>query len=116
MKLTRSLLAIAITFTLSSAAFIALPARTVTAQDSRVALQRGFRTGYSDGYMAGYRDTLDNVSKDFTSHEEYSKADRAYNKEYGSAEDYTDGYRQGFESGYDAGFRSVHSKRTCRRI
>jgi hypothetical protein len=54
--------------------------------------------------MAGYRDVLDNASKDVTSHEEYSTANRAYNKDYGSLDDYRDGYRQGFESGYNTGF------------
>lgn len=104
MKLTRSLLAIALSFSLSLVTFIALPIQSANAQDSRIALQRGYRTGYSDGYMAGYRDSIDSVSKDYTRHGEYAKANRAYNKEYGSAEDYTDGYRQGFESGYNTGF------------
>ena len=104
MKLTRSILAVALSFSLSLVAFIALPIHTVTAQDSRIALQRGFRTGYSDGYMAGYRDSIDKSAKDYTRHGEYSKANRAFNKEYGSIEDYTDGYKQGFESGYDTGY------------
>ncbi len=104
MKLTISLLAVVLSFSLSLVTFIAFPIHSVNAQDSRVALQRGFRTGYSDGYMAGYRDTIDSASKDFTRHAEYSKANRAYNKEYGSIEDYNDGYRQGFEAGYDTGF------------
>ena len=73
-------------------------------QDSPVALQHGFRTGYSDGFMAGYKDTIDSLAKDYSRHAEYSKADRAYNKDYGTVEDYRDGYQQGFESGYDTGF------------
>lgn len=77
---------------------------TLSAQDSKVALQRGYRTGYSDGYMAGYRDAIDNAAKDIRRHSEYSEANRAYNKDYGTLEDYSDGYRQGFESGYDTGF------------
>ena len=75
-----------------------------TVQDSDVALQRGFRTGYSDGYMAGYRDTIDSVAQNHTRHAEYAKADRAFSKEYGYKEDYRDGYQQGFESGYDTGY------------
>ena len=104
MKLTRSLLAIALSFSLSLLTFLALPIHTTTAQETRVALQRGYRTGYSDGYMAGYRDSIDTVAKSYLRHEEYSKANRAYNKDYGTAEDYRDGYQQGFESGYDTGF------------
>lgn len=69
-----------------------------------VALQRGFRTGYSDGYMSGYRDTIDSASKSFIRHADYKKADRAYSKDYGQIEDYRDGYQQGFESGYETGY------------
>jgi len=104
MKLTRSLLALALTFSLSLLSFLALPLHTTTAQEVNAALQRGYRTGYSDGYMAGYRDIIDSAAKDFARHEEYTEASRAYNKDYGSIEDYRDGYKQGFESGYDTGF------------
>ena len=104
MKLTRSLLALALTFSLSLLSFLALPLHTTTAQEVSAALQRGYRTGYSDGYMAGYRDVIDNAGKDFAQHEEYSDANRAYNKDYGALEDYRDGYKQGFEAGYDTGF------------
>jgi hypothetical protein len=68
------------------------------------ALQRGYRTGYSDGYMAGYRDTIDGISRNYGRHAEYGKADRAYSKDYGSIGDYRDGYQQGFEAGYDTGY------------
>ena len=104
MKLTRSLLAIALTFSLSLLSFLSLPLNTAIAQELNAALQRGYRTGYSDGYMAGYRDVIDNSAKDFSRHPEYLEASRAYNKDYGSVEDYRDGYRQGFESGYQTGF------------
>ena len=104
MKLTRSLLALALTFSLSLLSFLTLPLTTITAQEINAALQRGYRTGYSDGYMAGYRDIIDNSGKDLSRHQEYTEASRAYNKDYGSIEDYRDGYRQGFESGYETGF------------
>src|SRR5215207_2065667 len=104
MKLTRSLLALALCFSLSLLSFLVLPTSTVTAQEINAALQRGYRTGYSDGYMAGYRDVIDNSSKEFARHEEYIEASRAYNKDYGTFEDYRDGYRQGFERGYETGF------------
>ena len=104
MKLTRSFLAFALSFSLISLSFLAVPIRTVTAQENNAALQRGYRTGYSDGYMAGYRDVIDKASKDFASHEEYLDANRAYKKDYGTIEDYRDGYQQGFEAGYDTGF------------
>lgn len=72
--------------------------------DPAFAINRGYRTGYSDGYMAGYRDIIDGSSKSITKHVEYAKADRAYNREYGAIDDYRDGYQQGFEAGYARGF------------
>ena len=104
MKLTRGLLALALTFSLSLLSFLTLPAHTAIAQEINAALQRGYRTGYSDGYMAGYRDVIDNQAKDYKHHAEYADASRAYNKDYGTIEDYRDGYQQGFEAGYSTGF------------
>jgi len=104
MKLTRGLVSVSLILSLAFISFIALPIQTVSGQDSKIALQRGYRTGYSDGYMAGYRDTIDGNAKEYARHAEYSKADRAFNKDYGTVEDYKDGYQQGFESGYDTGF------------
>ncbi len=104
MKPIQSLLAIALSFSLFSIAFLSFPVQQVTAQDTKNALQRGYRTGYSDGYMAGYRDTIDNAAKRYDKHNEYAKANRAFNKDYGMLEDYRDGYQQGFEVGYNAGF------------
>lgn len=101
MRLTRGLVSLSLIFSL---AILALPVQAFAAQDSKIALQRGYRTGYSDGYMAGYRDSIDGSAKDFAHHSEYSKGDRAYNREYGTIEDYRDGYQQGFESGYETGF------------
>ena len=68
------------------------------------ALERGYRTGYSDGYQAGYRDTIERAARDYRNKEEYTRADRAYIAAYGALEDYRDGYQQGFEVGYGAGF------------
>src|SRR5882757_10069715 len=104
MKLIRSSLAIVLNVTLVSATFLGFAVQSAPAQDSRIALQRGYRTGYSDGYMAGYRDVIDNTAKNYARHSEYTKADRAYSKDYGLVEDYRDGYQQGFEIGYNTGF------------
>lgn len=103
MKLARSIIAIGISLTLAFLTTLPL-ATAVTAQDIRAALQRGYRTGYSDGYMSGYRDSIDNLGRDVVRHNEYGEANRAYNAEFGSLDDYRDGYRQGFESGYETGF------------
>jgi hypothetical protein len=68
------------------------------------ALERGFRTGYSDGYNAGYKDVADGASRDVQNKQEYQRADRSYNQVWGPLEDYRDGYQQGFERGYAAGY------------
>jgi hypothetical protein len=104
MKLLRRSMSVRLTVALVSAAFLGFAVQAASAQETGVALQRGFRTGYSDGYMAGYRDTIDSMARNYTRHAEYTKADRAFNKDYGTAEDYRDGYQQGFESGYDTGY------------
>ncbi len=96
-------------------ALMAMPAFTVAAtrsfsisqqdvQQSIGALERGYRTGYSDGYQAGYRDTADGAARDYRNKDEYLRADRAYATSYGALEDYRDGYQQGFEAGYGAGY------------
>ncbi len=68
------------------------------------ALERGYRTGYSDGYNAGFKDVSDGAARDFKNKEDYQRADRSYNDVWGPVEDYRDGYQQGFEAGYAAGF------------
>src|SRR5205085_8938639 len=68
------------------------------------AIMRGYRVGYSDGYQAGISDAAKNAAREFRNKPEYDHADRAYNSNYGSLDDYRDGYRQGFEVGYVAGF------------
>ena len=112
MKLTRSFLAIALCISIVILATLTASVQTVSGQETKAALQRGYRTGYSDGYMAGYRDSIDNLVKDLSRHSEYSDAKRAYNTEYGTLEDYSDGYRQGFEIGYGAGFDKLSFEST----
>ncbi len=104
MKLARGLVSLSLIFSTALLSFIALPMSAYAQDAAKIAIQRGYRTGYSDGYMAGYRDIIDGSDKNYTRHPEYAKADRAFNKDYGTIEDYKDGYQQGFESGYDTGF------------
>src|SRR6266496_4893914 len=73
-------------------------------QTQSTALERGYRTGYSDGYNAGFKDVADHATRDYQSKDEYQRADRSYNQVWGTQEDYRDGYQQGFESGYAAGY------------
>jgi hypothetical protein len=97
--------ALFISLTALSAQSIVVSNQTaLAAQDSTGALERGWRTGYSDGYQAGYGDSVDNAQRDFRNKEDYQRADRAYSTAYGPLEDYRDGYQQGFEMGYGAGY------------
>jgi len=77
---------------------------TVVQNQGSTALERGYRTGYSDGYQAGFADQSSQASRDFANKEDYKKADRAYVDVWGPIDDYRDGYQQGFEIGYAAGY------------
>jgi hypothetical protein len=68
------------------------------------ALERGYRTGYSDGYNAGFKDVSDGGARNYQNKQDYQRADRSYNDVWGPLEDYRDGYQQGFEAGYLAGY------------
>lgn len=106
MKFSKNILVLALSVSLSNLVLPIVLSTSVSAQTANlnIALQRGYRTGYSDGYMAGYRDTIDTLGRDHTRHDDYRKADRAFNKDFGTLEDYRDGYQQGFEAGYSTGF------------
>lgn len=107
MKTRRQFLAASIAFAFVLAAlasFVAL-APVAHAQDQQYgAIERGYRTGYSDGYQSGWSDQLRGASADYRSKEDYKRADRAYIGAYGPVEEYRDGYQQGFEVGYEAGY------------
>lgn len=74
------------------------------AAQGTTALERGYRTGYSDGYSAGSRDVSQQAARDYKNKEDYQRADRSYNDVWGPIEDYRDGYQQGFEAGYTTGY------------
>jgi hypothetical protein len=74
------------------------------AQAQTTALERGYRTGYSDGFSAGSRDVSEHAARNYQNKEDYQRADRSFNNVWGPIEDYRDGYQQGFEAGYAAGF------------
>lgn len=96
-----ALLSLAFISTFSS---LQVPAGRVHAQGQSTALERGYRTGYSDGFAAGSRDMSDRAPREFQNKEEYQRADRSYNQAWGTPEDYRDGYQQGYEAGYTAGY------------
>jgi hypothetical protein len=104
MNLTKSFFALSLSISLVFVSFLSFTVQSVSAQDTGNAVRRGYRTGYSDGYMSGYRDSIENATKSYEKHAEYTRANRAFNKDYGTLEDYRDGYQQGFESGYNTGF------------
>jgi len=103
MKTNRRFSAAALALVLSLAAFAQTPLAAAGAQQYG-ALERGYRTGYSDGYQAGWTDNLKGARADHRGKQDYASADRAYIAAYGPLEDYRDGYQQGFEVGYEAGY------------
>jgi hypothetical protein len=103
-------LALALTLASSSVLSAATPRAALAAQPAQEqqqygALERGYRTGYSDGYQSGWGDSLKRAPAEFQSKADYQRADRAYINAYGAREDYRDGYQQGFEVGYETGYR-----------
>jgi hypothetical protein len=111
MKYLKNPLVFLLALSMISSASVAVSATAASvAQDPTTqatqagALERGYRTGYSDGYSAGSRDFADHAARDYRNSEDYNRADRAYNEAWGTVEDYRDGYQQGFETGYGAGY------------
>lgn len=104
MQQARGVVSFLLVVTMAFLSAVSVPAAESHESGADVALQRGYRTGYSDGYMAGYRDSIDQADRSMERHSEYSKADRAYSKDYGTIDDYRDGYKQGFEAGYVTGY------------
>jgi hypothetical protein len=79
-------------------------AHAAAVQQQYGALERGYRTGYSDGYQSGWTDQLKGMGADYRGKPDYTSADRAYITAYGSLEEYRDGYQQGYELGYQSGY------------
>src|SRR5215813_11341016 len=106
MKNLKCLLAVFLAATMTFLTLVApASARSATtSSQGSTALERGYRTGYSDGYNAGYKDVADQAKHDYQNKAEYQKADRAYAEVWGPIEDYRDGYQQGYEAGYNAGY------------
>jgi hypothetical protein len=105
MKTRRQFLAASIAFALAFAALASFAAPAASAQSQQYgAIERGYRTGYSDGYQSGWSDQLRSASSDYRTKDDYRRADRAYIGAYGPVEDYRDGYQQGYESGYESGY------------
>jgi hypothetical protein len=105
MKTSRRFSTAALALALSLAAFSAAFVRTPAASAQQYgALERGYRTGYSDGYQSGWGDQLKGARAEYQAKADYQSADRAYIAAYGALEDYRDGYQQGYEVGYEAGY------------
>jgi len=105
MKTLKYPLVALLAFSLSPSLSLTGPVRASFAQtQGSTALERGYRTGYSDGYNAGFKDMSDRANNDYRSKDDYQRADRAYVDAWGPIEDYRDGYQQGYETGYAAGF------------
>ena len=73
-----------------------------------------YENGYRDGIEKGRADAKDRESFDPVRHSRYRSADRGYDRQYGSKDDYRLVYRDGFEAGYRAGYgdrRMEHRER-----
>lgn len=106
MRMTKFVFVFLLTISLAALMSVATTSARVTSAPAQgsTALERGYRTGYSDGYQAGYSDQASGATRDYTNKEDYKRADRAYVDAWGPIEDYRDGYQQGFELGYQTGF------------
>ncbi len=105
MKTSRRFSTAALALALVLSALSAAGARTPQASAQQYGpLERGYRTGYSDGYQSGWGDQLHGARAEYQAKPDYQSADRAYIAAYGALEDYRDGYQQGYEVGYEAGF------------
>jgi hypothetical protein len=105
MKTSRRFSTAALALALALAAVSAALVRTPQASAQQYgALERGYRTGYSDGYQSGWGDQLKGARSGYQDKADYQSADRAYIAAYGAVEDYRDGYQQGYEVGYAAGY------------
>ena len=108
MKYFRIPLVVLIALMMTTSARLATPVSQASALQGQTgqasALERGYRTGYSDGFSAGSQDLADHFGRDYSNKDDYQKGDRAYNEAWGAIEDYRDGYQQGYEAGYNAGY------------
>ena len=105
MKTSRYFSTAALALALSFGAIAATLVRTPHASAQQYgALERGYRTGYSDGYQSGWGDQLKGARIGLPEKPDYQSADRAYIAAYGALEEYRDGYQQGYEIGYEAGY------------
>jgi len=68
---------------------------------------RAFNQGYRDGFDEGRSDARHRRRFDPEGPSRFRSGDHAYNRGYGSRDDYRRAYRDGFRDGYERGFREV---------
>jgi hypothetical protein len=74
---------------------------------SRGAANYAYANGYQEGYEAGRKDGERNRNYDVARDNDYRKATKGYDRDYGPREAYQQGFRSGFERGYDQGYRET---------
>jgi hypothetical protein len=74
---------------------------------TRGATNYAYANGFQEGYEAGRKDGERNRSYDLWRDNDYRKATKGYDRDYGSREAYQQGFRGGFERGYDQGYRET---------
>ena len=74
---------------------------------SRGASNYAYANGFQEGYESGRKDGERNRSYDLARDNDYRKATKGYDKDYGPRATYQQGFRTGFERGYDQGYRET---------
>jgi hypothetical protein len=80
------------------------PNQAPRAGAGRVSNSAAYDNGFRDGLEKGREDVQDNDSFDPVRHSRYRSADRGYDEQYGTKEQYKLTYRDGFEAGYQQGY------------
>jgi len=96
--LKRALLAAAMVLALSGFAL----AHDERAGGSDVS-RRGYQQGYNDGFQHGREDHDRNSDYNYQG-DDYRRADRGYDSQYGDRDQFVAGYRDGYRAGYDDGY------------
>ena len=68
-----------------------------------------FNAGWDDGFNKGRDDAREGDSYDPVRHSWYRSAERGYDPQYGSRDQYKSVYRDGFRTGYEDGYRHANT-------
>ncbi|HEV2021039.1 MAG TPA: hypothetical protein VGQ94_00770 [Terriglobales bacterium] len=98
--LKRALLAAGMILALSSFAL---------AHDERERSSDGYQQGYNDGFHHGREDRDRRAGYDYQG-DDYQRADRGYDPNYGDRNQFVAAYREGYQAGYDDGYNGRNAR------